>query len=737
MRKILSLLFIATLLCGCSFNNDSKSIRKIEDLDGKTCGVLNGSFHGQFIKDNYKDIDVSIVYQNTNSELLMSLMSNRIDAVAIDTPFANQMVSENDGISSREIENSEIASGFIFSDANGELLKDFNDFITRAKESGLIGEIENKWINADVATTKVIKKEYTPTKGTINAIISNASPPFSFVADNELQGFCVEVLYEFGYDKGYDFNFSYANFDGILSGVSTGKYDIGVDEVTITEERKKNVTFSEPIHSTSISLVYLDDSKNVYTSPYELSGKKMGCMSGSIYDRVIEDKLNNHDIDYFNSRSELIMGLQKKKIEGYLADKPVAMICCAENKSITYIDEALDYVDYGVCFSSNASHIREEFNEYLNTITANGTIEQLREKWFKEDSVNETIDDIVLTGENGVIRACSTPDAAPFSFIRNNSYEGYEVELLTMFSKEYGYKLEIDSVSFDAIISAIASNKYDVAFNGIYITEERKKSVDFSDSTYSSSVVAVVRSGDEEKTSFIDGLTDKFYRTFIEEDRYKIILNGVKTTLIITSSSLFFGTLFGFIIFFLSRKLGKWFAELSDAIAYIIDGLPVVVLLMVLFYIVFAQAPISGEVISIIGFSLIACYSVYGLLKTGVDAIDKGQFEGALALGYTDNQTLFKFILPQALRIVMPSYRSSIVSLIKSSSIVGYVTVEDLTRASDLIRSRTYDAFFPLIVTAIIYFVLAWLLTVIVNKMQIKFLPNEKSKEEILKSLIK
>lgn len=737
MRKILSLLFIATLLCGCSFNNDSKRIRKIEDLDGKTCGVITGSFHGQFIKDNYKDIDVSIVYQNTNSELLMSLMSNKIDAVAIDTPFAIQMVSENDGITSSEIENSEIASGFIFFDANGEILKDFNDFITRAKESGLIEEIDNKWINADVATTKVIKKEYTPTKGTINVVINNSSPPFSFVADNELQGFCVEVLYEFGYDKGYDFNFGYTDFDGVLSGISSGKYDIGVDEVTITEERKKNVTFSEPIHSTSISLVCLDDGKNVYTSPYELSDKKMGCMSGSIFDRVIENKLNNHNIVYFNSKSELIMGLQKKKIEGYLADKPVAMLFCEENKDITYIDEPLDYVDYGVCFSPNASNIREEFNEYLNTITANGTIEQLREKWFKEDSVNETIDDIVLTGENGVIRACSTPDGAPFSFIRNNSYEGYEVELLMMFSKEYGYKLQIDNIPFDAMISAIASNKYDVAFNGINITDERKQNVDFSNPTYTSSVVAVVRSGNVENKNFFGILSDKFYKTFIEEDRYKIILSGIKTTLIITSASLFFGTLFGFIIFFLSRKLGKWFAEFSDAVAYIVDGLPVVVLLMVLFYIVFAQFSINGETISIIGFSLIVCYSVYGLLKTGVDAIDKGQFEGALALGYTDNQTLFKFILPQALRIVMPSYRSSIVSLIKSSSIVGYVTVEDLTRASDLIRSRTYDAFFPLIVTAIIYFVLAWLLTVIVNKIQIRFLPNEKSKEEILKSLKK
>ena len=156
---------------------------------------------------------------------------------------------------------------------------------------------------------------------------------------------------------------------------------------------------------------------------------------------------------------------------------------------------------------------------------------------------------------------------------------------------------------------------------------------------------------------------------------------------------------------------------------------------MILFYIIFAKSKLSGTVISIVGFSIIVSLSVYGMLKTGVDAIDIGQYEGALALGYTDNQALFKFVLPQALRIIMPSYRGEIISLIKSSSIVGYVTVQDLTRVSDIIRSRTYDAFFPLIVTAIIYFALAWLLTKLADYLQKRYLSNEKTKDEILKNI--
>ena len=732
MKKILLLIFVCLLLCSCSNKNNSE-INSIEDFNNIKCGVITGSFHDQFVKNNYSNNNIELIYQNTATELLMSLRSNKIDAIVTDTPVANLFIAENDDIKKFELNNSNIESGFIFSKESLELRDEFNDFIKRNKENGFLDRIEDKWYNHPSSDTRIEKREYTPTKRTINVIASSASPPFCYEVNGELQGYCFELLFEFAYETGYGLQITESNFEGVMSGISSGKFEMGVDEINMTENRKKNMVFSDPINVCSISVISLKNDTDIVNSVDDLVGRNMGCMSGSVYDRTIKEKIENSTITYFNSRSELIMGLKLGKIEGYLADKPVAIVSCVENKGIKYLEESLDEVEYGFCFSRNASHMREQFNEYLANIKTNGTLEKLQEKWISEDCINQSIDELELTGENGTIKVCTTPDAAPFSFFKDNKYEGYETELITMFAHEYGYNLEISSISFDAIISAISSNKYDVAFNGIYITEERKQSVDFSDEVYNSSVVAIVRSGEKESTNIIETIKNKFYRTFIEEDRYKIIVNGINTTLLISGASLLFGTIFGFIIFLISRKLGKWFIKLSDAIAYIISGMPIVVLLMVLFYIIFAQSSLSGIVISIIGFSLVICYSVYGMLKTGVGAIDKGQFEGALALGYTDTQTLFKFILPQAFRIIMPSYRNEIVSLIKSSSVVGYVTVEDLTRASDLIRSRTYDAFFPLIVTAVIYFILAWLLTKLANLIQIKFLPNEKSKEEILK----
>lgn len=735
MRKIFIILLTTLLLSSCSAK-ESDEIRSIDDFDGKTIAFVMGTYQDELVKEMYPDIKFESTYLNTASELLLSLRTGKIDAVVNDNPIGRLMAASNDDLYAFDIPNTVYDSGFIFSDSREDLLKDFNEYLKEAKNSGYLESLETKWFDHPVDDNHTVIPEYAPKKGTIKVITNIDDPPFCFVRNNVYEGYDFDILYDFAYKYGYGLEIYGSSFEAVLAGVSTGKYDMGVDQINITEERKRSMKFSDPINQCNVGVVVLKNSDlETYTKASELDGKLMGCMSGSIFDGVIESNFDGSDIVYFNSRSELVAGLQTGKIEGYLADKPVAIALCSTNDSVKYIDESLMDVDYAFCFSKDALAIRDQFNSFLNKLKEDGRLEKLQTKWICDDVFNKQLDEYTFTGENGTLRVCTTPDAAPFSFVKDNEYTGYEVELISMFASEYGYDLDLSGTTFDAIISSIAYGKFDIAFNGIYVTEERKKSVNFSDPTYSSSVVTVVRNDNKESAGFIDNIKDKLYKTFVEEERYKLILDGIDTTLLISFFSLLFGTTIGFIIYLLSRKLGKWFSSIFDSLSYVITRLPVIVLLMVLFYVIFAKSDISGKVISIIGFTIIISNSVYGLLKTGVGAIDKGQFEGALALGYTDNQTLFKFVLPQALRIIMPSYRNEIISLIKSTSIVGYVTVQDLTRASDLIRSRTFDAFFPLIVTATIYFILASMLVKAVDYLQKRFLPNEKTSEEILKRI--
>ena len=738
MKRVILALLTSLLLTGCSSSQNIEQYDSIDDLNNKTVAVMTGSFHGQFIEERVDSINIK--YLNTPAELVLALLSNKIELFLIDEPTAIILKRENEGIDYYTLEGSEVDSGFIFSNGNDKLLKEFNEFIKESKENGFLDSMEQKWIKDDDALNyKIENYEYEPTNGSINIISVNDAAPFCFISNGEVEGYSIDVIKKFASEYKYELNINNTNFDGMLSGITSGKYAIGVAEINITEERKKNMIFSDPIHTSSISAVYrVNDvlsTKPDYEHISELNGKLIGCMSGSIFDLTIKDVFPDSEVIYFNSRAELLMGLKQGKVEAFLADKPIATVFCHDNNDITMIEDNIQDTKYGVIFSKNNTKLRDEFNNFLKEAQEDGYLSKIQDKWFVPSGIDQEIEEVELTGENGIIKVCTTPDAAPFSFFKDNKYQGYEVDLVTEFARRNGYDLQIDGTSFDALISAVASEKYDAAFNGIYITEERAKSVDFSYPDYVSKAVAVIRSNANVKTNFIDTIKNKLYRTFIEEERYKLIADGILTTLLISFVSVLCGTLFGFIFFLLARRFKGFIKKIIDLIAYIIAGLPVVVILMILFYIIFAKSKLSGTVISIVGFSIIVSLSVYGMLKTGVDAIDIGQYEGALALGYTDNQALFKFVLPQALRIIMPSYRGEIISLIKSSSIVGYVTVQDLTRVSDIIRSRTYDAFFPLIVTAIIYFALAWLLTKLADYLQKRYLSNEKTKDEILKNI--
>ena len=108
------------------------------------------------------------------------------------------------------------------------------------------------------------------------------------------------------------------------------------------------------------------------------------------------------------------------------------------------------------------------------------------------------------------------------------------------------------------------------------------------------------------------------------------------------------------------------------------------------------------------------------ILTTSVSAIGKGQEEGARALGYNSNQTFFHIVLPQALRVAFPQIKSELVALIKETSIVGYISIADLTRMSDIVRGRTYEAFFPLITSTIIYLILIWLILFVVKRIELE-----------------
>ena len=237
------------------------------------------------------------------------------------------------------------------------------------------------------------------------------------------------------------------------------------------------------------------------------------------------------------------------------------------------------------------------------------------------------------------------------------------------------------------------------------------------------------------KTGFLSDIGESFEKTFVRENRWMLFAEGVCNTLKITLWSIVLGTILGFVLFMLCRNGNRAANTITNFCMWLVQGMPMVVLLMILYYIIFASAAFGGITVAVIGFTLTFGASVFSMLKMGVNTVDRGQYEAGYALGHSNRDTFFRFIFPQALPRILPAYQGQVAELIKSTSIVGYIAVQDLTKMGDIVRSRTYEAFFPLIAVTIIYFVLEGVISSLVGSIRIRIDPKKRKPEHILRGV--
>ena len=185
----------------------------------------------------------------------------------------------------------------------------------------------------------------------------------------------------------------------------------------------------------------------------------------------------------------------------------------------------------------------------------------------------------------------------------------------------------------------------------------------------------------------------------------------------------------GFLFSFALRSKNSIVRRISSAVSTFLNGMPILIILMIFYYVIFSKSHLPAEWVGILAFTLDFANVVAGLLNTGIKAVDPGQLEAADSMGYSKWQIFIKITFPQAARQMITQYNGAINSLIKGTSVVGYITVQDLTKAGDLIRSRTYEAFFPLIATAVIYFCFSYLLISLLKAVEKKLEPKNRKRQ--------
>jgi polar amino acid transport system permease protein/polar amino acid transport system substrate-binding protein len=211
-----------------------------------------------------------------------------------------------------------------------------------------------------------------------------------------------------------------------------------------------------------------------------------------------------------------------------------------------------------------------------------------------------------------------------------------------------------------------------------------------------------------EKWTWFSG---QIYDNFIKDDRYLYITNGLKATLVITFSAVILGIVIGFLIATIRStydKTGK--LKFANAICSIyltvIRGTPVVVQLLIIYFVIFGSVNISKIIVAIIAFGINSGAYVAEIFRSGIMSIDEGQFEAGRSLGFSYVQTMRYIVMPQAFKNVLPALGNEFIVLLKETSVAGYIALQDLAKGGDIIRSRTFSAFFPLITVAIIYLIM-------------------------------
>ena len=215
-------------------------------------------------------------------------------------------------------------------------------------------------------------------------------------------------------------------------------------------------------------------------------------------------------------------------------------------------------------------------------------------------------------------------------------------------------------------------------------------------------------------------IRENIYNSFIYQDRYKYYLTGLGNTIIMAFFACLIGVILGLILSLVidyNEKTGKLYLLSAFARMYIgiIRGTPALLQLMILYYIIFKSVNINIVVVGIISFGLNSGAYVSQIIRSGLISIPKGQEEASTMLGFNYFQTMKYVIMPQALRNVLPALGNEFITLLKETSVAGYIGILELTKASDIVASSTYDYFFPLLIVAIIYLILTLGLTKLLN----------------------
>ena len=457
----------------------------------------------------------------------------------------------------------------------------------------------------------------------------------------------------------------------------------------------------------------------------DIVGKKIGVQLGTTGDIYVSDYENDGSgttVERYNKGADAVQALKQGKIDCVVIDEQPALAFVEENPGLKILDEEFTLEEYAIVIAKGNDDLLEKVNTALEELRSEGTLDRITKNYIGTDAEkgNYPYEPQDASRGNGTLTMGTNAEFPPYEYYENNEIVGIDVDIMQAIADKLGMELKIEDMAFDSIIPAVSTGKIDVGAAGFTVTEERKKNVNFTDTYATSKQVIIVRDGNAvtAKSSF----GEKFYQNFIQDNRYAYMLKGLGNTLIITIFAVMIGIVLGFLIAIVrtSHDRNGGLAILNGickAYLTIIRGTPVMIQLLIIYYVVLASVT-NKILVAVIAFGLNSAAYVAEIVRSGIMSVDIGQFEAGRSLGFNYRQTMIYIIMPQAFKNVLPALGNEFIVLLKETSVAGYIALQDLTKGGDIIRSRTYDALMPLMAVAIIYLVMVMIFSKLVSMLE-------------------
>ena len=710
-----------------------REISSLQMIDGRRICVLTGSA-GDLAARKYFPAS-RFVTMTTSADAALALKTNKADAFVYDKSVLLNLVDKNPELVILDEPVSRLEVAAAIKKENSALQAEINRVIRDLKKAGTLQRLRQKWVDTKYTVTPHLPaRSSVPVNGVLRMGTCATIEPFSFQARGILTGLDIEIGQLIGERLGKKIEVIDMNFEALIPALQSGKIDFALSNFNVTEERKKLIRYSDAYIENDISALVRRPPQPAagpatagkasgFSSIDDLKDKRIGVLLGSVHDTFVKKNYPNATIMQYKSPPDIVLAVKSGKADAAMYTHEVLQQVLRDDPGLAIVGKPLFTVPIGIGFNRSNDGLREKFNEFLRQIRHNGIYDDMVKRWMKEGDTR--MPEIAAVPANGVLVAGNVSDKGmPFTIVKDNKLIGFDIELAQRFAAHLGKEIKFADMEFGSLIAAASTNKIDMIVSTLMITDERKKQIAFSDPYYElGSVVFALKKNiaayaaptgatetEPAPASFMQGIANSFQSNIIQEERHLLIWDGLKTTVVISVLATLFGTLLGAAVCWMRMSKQAVLNLPARVFISILRGTPVLVLLMLIFYVVFASVNISPVLVAVIAFGMNFAAYVSEIFRTGIEGVEQGQTEAGISLGFTRVATFLHFVLPQTVQRILPVYKGEFISLVKMTSIVGYIAVQDLTKASDIIRSRTFDAFFPLIMVAILYFMISWVL---------------------------